>query len=69
MEKLAFSETQLALYENEVIIKVQIKVNKRTGNLPLKLEGAIKYQPCNNQTCLFPTSKPFSISLESKKSK
>jgi DsbC/DsbD-like thiol-disulfide interchange protein len=67
--KLQFSESQLALYEDNVIIKIQLKVNKKTGSQPLKLEGEVKYQPCNNETCLFPAAKSFTINLSSKKAK
>jgi uncharacterized protein len=69
LEKLPISESQLALYEDQIIIKVQIKVTKKTDNQLIKLEGNVKYQPCNNQTCLFPTAKPFNINLVSKKAK
>jgi len=69
IEKLPFSEQELALYEDNVIIKLQIKVIKKQGGQPIKLEGTVSYQPCNNETCLFPTSKPFTINLSSKKSK
>jgi DsbC/DsbD-like thiol-disulfide interchange protein len=69
IEKLSFSDSRLALYEDEVIIKVQLKVNKKTAGRPFKLDGIVKYQPCNNQTCLFTVSKAFSISLESKNAK
>ena len=69
LEKLPVSESQLALYEDEVIIKVRLKVDKKRLKQPLALEGEVKYQPCNNQTCLFPASKPFSIDLNSRKKK
>ena len=69
IEKLPFMESQLSLYENEVIIRVQFKVNKKSGIKQFNLEGTVKYQPCNNQTCLFPVSKQFSIILAPNKAK
>ena len=69
MEKLTFSDSKLALYQNEVIIKVQFKVKKKANAQPLKLEGVVKYQACNNESCLFPVSKPVSIILGPKKLK
>ena len=69
MKKLSFSDSKLALYQNEVIIKVQFKVNKKASTQPLKLDGILKYQACNNESCLFPVSKSVSIILGSKKSK
>ncbi len=65
--KLKFSQTQLALYENEAIVKLKLKINKSFKKSKLKLKGEVQYQPCNDQTCLFPVSKPFSLDLNFKK--
>jgi DsbC/DsbD-like thiol-disulfide interchange protein len=69
LKKLSFSDSKLALYEEDVIIKVQIKVNKKSASQGLKLDGTVKYQACNDQTCLFPVSKPLSIVLGPKNKK
>jgi len=65
--KLKFSQSQLALYENEAQINFKLKTKKSFKGSELKLEGEVQYQPCNDQTCLFPVSKPFSIELHFKK--
>ena len=59
--RLGFSETDLALYQGEVNIKVVLKPRDDLDNKELKIEGYVLYQPCNDQTCLFPTKKPFSV--------
>ncbi len=65
--KLQFSQSQMALYEGEASLKIQFMVKKDFKAKALKVDGEVQYQPCNNQTCLFPTSKNFSISLKIKK--
>jgi len=64
--KLRFSQTQLALYENEVQVKLSLKIKKGFNKPVLKLDGEVQYQPCNDQTCLFPISKPFIVELNLK---
>ncbi len=64
--KLQFSQSQMALYEDEAIVKIQFIIKKKFKKRNLKLEGEVRYQPCNDQTCLFPTSKPFVINLKVK---
>jgi len=66
--KLKFSQTQLVLYENEAVVKLKLKIKKGFKKSNLKLEGKVQYQPCNDQTCLFPVSKSFSFELRFKKS-
>ena len=67
LKKLSFSDVQLALYENEASIKLELKIKKGFKKSFLKVLGELQYQPCNNQTCLFPVFKPFSIELRLKK--
>jgi len=65
--KLQFSQSQMALYEGEAIVKIQLMVNKGVKKKSLKLEGQVQFQPCDNQTCLFPASKAFTFELKIKK--
>ncbi len=64
LKKLSFSEKELALYEYEAIVKIQIIIDKNYGKKNLNVSGKIQYQPCNDQTCLFPFKKSFSADLE-----
>lgn len=60
------SENELALYIDQATITVQIKVNPKYKKESLLLSGKVKYQPCNDQICLFPVEKPFEIKVELK---
>ncbi|MEJ2616129.1 MAG: protein-disulfide reductase DsbD family protein [Ignavibacteriaceae bacterium] len=64
LKKLAFSENELSLYEYEAVIKIQIVIDKNYSKKNLIIKGKIQYQPCNDQTCLFPFSKDFSVNLK-----
>ena len=67
MMKLQFSENELALYETEATIKAKLIVREDYKEKNLIINGELQYQPCNNQTCLFPVSKPFSIKIKLEK--
>ncbi len=67
--KLQFSESQLSVYEDEAIIKLQLKIKKGLKKSSVNFRGEVQYQPCDNQTCLFPASKPFAFELNIKKLK
>lgn len=60
LKKLSFSESELALFENETTIKAELKPTNKEFKGKLRIDGELNYQPCNNETCLFPVSKPFS---------
>ena len=63
IKKLSFSENELSLYENEAVIKIRILIDKNYKLRNLNVNGKIQYQPCNDQTCLFPLTKKFSADL------
>lgn len=60
---LSFSENELALYEGEAVIQVKIKPGKKVKD-KFTLKGQLQFQPCNDQTCLFPFKKDFSTELK-----
>jgi len=66
MVKLQFSENELALYEQEAVINVVLGVEKNFKKKSFTLTGQLQYQPCNDQTCLFPVSKPFKVEVKLK---
>ncbi|HKJ82268.1 MAG TPA: protein-disulfide reductase DsbD domain-containing protein [Ignavibacteriaceae bacterium] len=66
MLKLQFSNQELALYETQATVKTKIFVGKNFKEKELTVRGNLRYQPCNNQTCLFPVSKPFSFEIRLK---
>ncbi len=57
--KLGFSDADLALYEDQATVKVILKVLNSKKLKSIKIKGEVQYQPCNNQTCLFPVTKEF----------
>jgi DsbC/DsbD-like thiol-disulfide interchange protein len=63
LKKLSFSENELSLYEDQALIKIQLVVNKNYKKKNLTVNGKVQYQPCNDQTCLFPATKSFSVVL------
>jgi DsbC/DsbD-like thiol-disulfide interchange protein len=64
MMKLQFSENELALYEQEAVISVILSVEKNFKKKSFILTGELQYQPCNDQTCLFPVNKPFKVEVK-----
>lgn len=64
--KLGFSEKELALYEDEITVSLVVKVLNPKEFKNGMLKGYVRYQPCNNHTCLFPVSKDFTVSLKNK---
>lgn len=66
MVKLPFSNSELALYKTQAKIKVVLLVDKKFTGKKLNIKGTLQYQPCNDETCLFPVNKPFSMDVKLK---
>jgi hypothetical protein len=61
--KFSFSESELPVYEGQIVLGVLIKAKK---DLPVgshKLKGKLIYQACNSVTCLPPAEIPVEIPL------
>jgi DsbC/DsbD-like thiol-disulfide interchange protein len=58
VEKLAFSDTGLSVYEGRIEISAQLKVAPRTPPGEYTLRGKLEYQACNDHACFPPTSAP-----------
>ncbi len=56
----AFSETPLAVYEEQAVIGLQLRVADNFSGERLTLAGAITYQACNDMSCLPPAQARFS---------
>lgn len=54
----------LPMYEGEMVVLVVIKIPTDWKGKTLKIEGALKYQACDQGSCLASTEEPFSLSLE-----
>jgi thiol:disulfide interchange protein DsbD len=64
LKKFEFSEKPLSVYENEVQVRVPLEVRHRGNAGPQKISGKVRYQACNDKSCLIPTSVPFEIALQ-----
>jgi thiol:disulfide interchange protein DsbD len=56
LQKFAFSDAPLSVYEGEFVIEVPVEWN---GAAPPVVSGSIEFQTCNDAQCLAPTSLPF----------
>ena len=55
--KLQFSDSDLSLYEGNVLVRITIESTRK------KVQFEMQYQSCNNQTCLFPVQKTLNVNL------
>lgn len=62
--KLEFSETDLSLFHEVAVVKVSLTPNENFNKKNFTIEGEVAYQPCNDQTCLFPTKKSFTVNYK-----
>jgi len=62
LKKFAFSETPLAVYENEFIIRLTGSLTSAARN-PIELRGLLTYQGCNDNVCLAPDTTPVSLHI------
>ncbi|HLI34780.1 MAG TPA: protein-disulfide reductase DsbD domain-containing protein [Terriglobia bacterium] len=58
VEKLAFSDTELSVYEGKIEINAQLKVAPGTPPGEYTLRGKLEYQACNDHACFPPTGVP-----------
>lgn len=59
--KLEWSNTPVLLYEGRVVIFAEGRVAKNAPRGPVKIEGRLRYQSCDDQTCLPPKTVPVAI--------
>jgi thiol:disulfide interchange protein DsbD len=64
--KLAFSETPLAVYEDEFEIELPVKVTRDAAEGERKVLGTLHFQACNDQVCLPPVSIPVRFDVDVK---
>src|SRR5262249_50287542 len=54
--KLSFSDTPLAVYQDAFTVTVPLTVDAGAAPGPHTLAGTLRFQSCNDQVCLPPTS-------------
>ena len=52
--RFAYSESELVVYEGEVVLGVLLKAKEGAAPGPKVLKAAVGYQACNNESCLPP---------------
>ena len=64
--KFSFSDKPLSVYEGSVTVKVPVAVSKQARTGTQNLTGTVKYQACNERSCLAPTTAKFALTLRVK---
>jgi thiol:disulfide interchange protein DsbD len=62
--KFSFSESELLVYEGDVVLAVLISAGKELATGTRKLKGKLLYQACNNVSCLPPSEILVEIPLD-----
>jgi Thiol:disulfide interchange protein DsbD, N-terminal len=52
--RFAYSESELVVYEGEVVLGVLLKAKEGVAPGPKALKASVGYQACNNESCLPP---------------
>lgn len=61
--RLSFSETPLAVYEENATLDVPLSIDPSAAEGPRTLRGTLRFQACNNEICLPPAAVPVRIAL------
>jgi thiol:disulfide interchange protein DsbD len=61
IRKLEISDTPMALYEGAVKITVEVVPSASLAGANVELKGSVRYQACNDSTCLPPAEEPFAV--------
>lgn len=62
-KKFSFSDKVLSVYDGQLKLKVKIELADDLCGSELQIEGQIRYQACNDQACLRPSSVPFKVKV------
>ncbi len=62
--KVSWSDGPVALYTGHTVIFAEGRVNPSAQPGPVKIEGTLRYQACNDQVCIAPKTIPIVIETE-----
>jgi thioredoxin:protein disulfide reductase len=62
--KVEWADEPVALYTGRAVILVDGHVNANATTGPLKIEGSLRYQACNDRICIAPKTVPVVIETE-----
>jgi len=61
--KLGFDDNPLSVYDGTITAVVTLAAARDALDGPQTLRGTVRYQPCNDEVCLAPTSLPFTVEV------
>ncbi len=61
--KLGFDDNPLSLYDGTVTVTVTLAATRDARDGTHTLRGTVRYQPCNDEVCLAPTTLPFAVEV------
>jgi len=64
MMKFTFSETQLKVYEGDVVFRLHLRAAADAALGPVDLPLQLEYQACNDRSCFPPVKLPVTAHLE-----
>ncbi len=62
--RFEYSDTELIVYEGETVLGALIKAKDDLASGPVKLDGSLSYQACDNVSCLPPKEITFEVSID-----
>ena len=65
LEKYEYSESELEVYDGEIVLGALVKANSELKPGTYKWKGELGYQACDNRSCLAPQKIEFEISFAS----
>ena len=65
LEKYEYSESELEVYDGEIMLGALVKANSELKPGTYKWKGELGYQACDNRSCLAPQKIEFEISFKS----
>lgn len=63
-KKFKFSDKPLSVYEGQVKVKLKIELAEGVCGSSLEIEGKVRYQACDQEACLRPSSVPFKATIK-----
>lgn len=63
-KRFKFSDKPLSVYEGQVKVRLKIELAEDVCGSNLEIEGKVRYQACNDEACLRPSSVPFKATIK-----
>lgn len=63
-KKFKFSDKPLSVYEGQIKVKLKIELAEGVCGSSLEIEGKVRYQACDQEACLRPSSVPFKATIK-----